>query len=1001
MIRVALRGMAGRKLRATLTAVAIVLGVAMMSGAYVLTDTIDKAFDAIFVDSYADTDAIVTGKSSDISFEGETAQAPPIPEETLERVRAVAGVEVATGSVQDFRTKLVREDGEAVGTGGAPSFAFGIETGEEYDRFNPLNLVEGRWPSGGGEVAVDEGTAEDEDLAIGDTIGVAALGAAQEFEIVGIAKYGDLSSIGSATFAIFDIPTAQRLLDKEGQLDSVQAAAAGGLTAAELTRRLDDEFGPEFTVRTGVEQAEEDSGELSTFTNIIRYFLLSFAGIALFVGAFVIFNTLSITVAQRTREFATLRTIGASRRQVLTSVIVEALVIGFTASVIGLFSGLGLAVGLNKLFVALNLDLPQTQTVFATRTIVVSLLVGTLVTLVAGLFPALRATRVPPIAAVREGAELPRGRFARYTTPIAGVIVALAVVALSYAMLVDDLDTANRFILLGVGVLALFVGVAMLSSRLVRPLVTAIGPVAAPLMRGLEILFFPLTLAFSLLGRAVRGEGVSRGRRVALWAASLGIFLVSGLVGVGLFMLGSALPAIVGTVPLALGIGAIVLAAPGLIGCTVALPILLVITAVRGTRVAEPAAVESDLSTQTLGKENARRNPGRTAATAAALMIGIALVTFVAVLAQGLRVSNSDAIERQIQSDLIVTSQDGYSEFPAAVGDAVEEAGLGEVSNVRQDTARIAGSGANLTGLDERAQAVYGFTWKEGSDELLGNLGDDGAVLPNNVAEDKDLAVGDTFTIQSTDNRTAKFTVRGIYEGSPFYPLLGSASISQEAFDDLYERPRNRFTLVNVEGGPTEDSQARLEAALDDFPDTRVFTRESWIDKEDEEIGQFLMLLYVLLALSVIISLFGMVNTLALSVFERTRELGMLRAVGMTRRQVRRMVRHESVITALIGAALGLPLGIFLALLVTQALAQFDLQFAIPAGSLVAFVIVAIIAGLLAAILPARRASRLRILEALQYESDTARPPARRGARLIPPAHADTTRVRYRLETHG
>jgi putative ABC transport system permease protein len=210
--------------------------------------------------------------------------------------------------------------------------------------------------------------------------------------------------------------------------------------------------------------------------------------------------------------------------------------------------------------------------------------------------------------------------------------------------------------------------------------------------------------------------------------------------------------------------------------------------------------------------------------------------------------------------------------------------------------------------------------------------------------------------------------VRGIYEGSPFYPLLGSASTSKNAFDGLYERPRNRFTLVNVAGDAGETQRAALERELEGFADTRVQTRQGWIDKEDREIQRFLLLLYVLLALSVVISLFGMVNTLALSVFERTRELGMLRAVGMTRRQVRRMVRHESVITALIGTALGLPLGIFLALLVTQALSQYDLQFAIPFGSLTLFIIVAIIAGLLAAILPARRAARLNVLEALQYE---------------------------------
>jgi putative ABC transport system permease protein len=434
--------------------------------------------------------------------------------------------------------------------------------------------------------------------------------------------------------------------------------------------------------------------------------------------------------------------------------------------------------------------------------------------------------------------------------------VVLAVIALSYGTLADDIATRDRFALLGIGVLSLFIGVAMLSSRLVVPLAKVVGIPA---------------------------------RRIG------------GVAG-------------------------------------------------------------------QLAEGNAQRNPGRTAATAAALMIGIALVTFVAVLAHGLRISNSDAIERQIRADLIITSEDGYSEFPAAVGDEVEDAREVEtVSNVRQDISEIDGNAGNLTGLDVRIDDVYDFRWVEGSDELLAGLGDDGAVLPDNVAEDNDLAVGDTVTVRSTDNETKDFVVRGIYDGSPFYPLLGSASVSQGAFDGLYDRPRNRFTLINVPGDP-EAAKADIERAVEGFPDTRVQTRQDWIDKEDREIQQFLLLLYVLLALSVIISLFGMVNTLALSVFERTRELGMLRAVGMTRRQVRRMIRHESVITALIGAALGLPLGIFLALLVTRALSQYDLQFALPTLSLIVFVLVSIFAGLLAAILPARRAARLRVLEALQYE---------------------------------
>ena len=436
--------------------------------------------------------------------------------------------------------------------------------------------------------------------------------------------------------------------------------------------------------------------------------------------------------------------------------------------------------------------------------------------------------------------------------------VVIAVAALSYALLADGIETGTRFILLGVGVLALFVGVALLSSRLVVPLARIVGLPA-------------------------RRIGGAAGK---------------------------------------------------------------------------------------LAEGNAMRDPGRTASTAAALMIGIALVTFVGVLAQGLRESNSDAIEQQIQADLVVTSQDGYTEFPAAVGDAAAELdGTELVSNVRQDVAEIDGRGANLTGLDgTTVNQVYDFRWTDGSDEVLASLGADGAVLPDDVAEDKDLAVGDSFAVLSTDNKRQDFVVRGIYDGSPFYPLLGTASVSQAAFDELYERPRNRFTLINVPGEPGAAQKASVEQGLETFPDTRVQTRQEWIDKEDEEISQFLLLLYVLLALSVVISLFGMINTLALSVFERTRELGMLRAVGMTRRQTRRMVRHESVMVALIGAALGLPLGIFLALLATQALAQYDLQFAIPTGALITFVIVSMIAGIVAAILPARRAARLRVLEALQYE---------------------------------
>jgi putative ABC transport system permease protein len=859
VILVALRGLAGRKFRAVATGLAIVLGVAMVAGTFVLTDTIDKAFSTIFEESYAGTDAVVSSKSADISFQGDTAEAEPVPESMLARVRAVSSVDAATGSVVDqSATKIIGSNGKAIDTQGAPSFGFGIDSSPELSRFNPLNILEGRWPSGPNEVVIDANTADEQHFKVGHTIKIATLEPVQRFKLIGIARYGTVQSLGSATFAVFDIPTAQKLLHRQGELDGISVAAKEGTTPEQLASDLRRQLPPTVEVKTGAEEAAKASEDVSDFTKIIRYFLLAFGAIALFVGAFVIFNTLSITVAQRTREFATLRTIGGSRRQLLVSVIIEALVIGIVASVLGLLLGFALARGINALFVALDADLPSTAQVYAPRTFIVAILIGVVVTLVAGLAPAVRATRVPPIAAVREGAELPRGRLAPYVPYIAGVIVAIALLLLGYAMFADSLDTGPRLISIALGVLGLFVGVAMLSRLAVPPVARAVG--------------YPSARVGGVAGSLARG--------------------------------------------------------------------------------------------------NALRNPGRTAATAAALMIGLALVTFIAVLSAGMKRSNRDAIEAQVVADYVVTSQNGFEPFVAAAGDAASRSTAAQQStSVRSDLAKFAGKSGYLTGIEPGAIAsAYRFDWKDGSDAVLGQLGTDGAIIDKDFADDKDLSVGDRFPLLVPSGERRVLVVRGIYEPPPFYPLLGNVSIAKSTFDTLYERPRNQFTFVNVAGDPTDATQKELEQALADFPDAKVQTREAWIKDQDKDFNQFLIMLYVLLALSVIVSLFGMVNTLVLSVFERTRELGMLRAVGMTRRQTRRMIRHESVITALIGAALGLPLGIFLAALVTRALSQFDVQYALPWGQLVVFVIVAIVAGVLAAIIPARRAARLRVLEALQYE---------------------------------
>ncbi len=288
---------------------------------------------------------------------------------------------------------------------------------------------------------------------------------------------------------------------------------------------------------------------------------------------------------------------------------------------------------------------------------------------------------------------------------------------------------------------------------------------------------------------------------------------------------------------------------------------------------------------------------------------------------------------------------------------------------MRSELAEIDGHGGYLTGIDPaHITAGYNFDWTEGSDAILAQLGSNGAIVDKQFADDHGISVGQTVTVRTGENTSTKAVVKGVYRPPPFYPLLGSLSIPIETFDSLVDRPRNQYTFVKVRGGPNDASRAELEQAAAGFPDAKVQTRKEWIDKEDAEFGQFLMLLYVLLTLSVIVSLFGMVNTLVLSVFERTRELGMLRAIGMTRRQVRRMVRHESVITALIGAAIGVPLGIFLAALVTRALDQFDVRFIVPWGQLVVLAVLAVVVGVIAAIMPARRAARLNPLEALQYE---------------------------------
>ncbi len=642
---------------------------------------------------------------------------------------------------------------------------------------------------------------------------------------------------------IFDVATAQQLLRKEGRLDTIAVAAAPGVSDDDLKERLEQALGSAVRVQTGDEKAASDSDDIEEATSFIRYFLLAFGFIALGVGAFVIYNTLTITVAQRVRELATLRALGATGKQVRRSVLIEGLALGVLASIVGLVVGYFLASGLSSVFVAFGIDLPKTDQVVKPRTVVASLAIGIVVTALASIAPARRATRISPVAAMQEGAKLPPKLGAR--RPALGMVVLAAALALLVAGAFAGFAVEVSLALLGAGCLVLFAGVAILAHRVVTPLAR-------------------------WLGQPARRAGGAAGH---------------------------------------------------------------------------------------LAQENAARNPARTASTAGALMIGLALVTLVATLGAGLRSSNREALEGQVTAPIVASAENGWNTIPAAAARALEKVPGVQVYPIGHDFGKAFGDDVSVDGLPDGVGAVVRAPQLPGPDE---------AVVERSYARDHDLVIGSSLRLTAADGKRLTLRVSGFQTRTSVEkidPVFGRVLLRRATFDAAFPRSGDQYVFV--------DGTAQLSAvksALKPFPDVEANTRAAWIDKRVEGIDMLLNLLYVLLALSVVVSLFGMVNTLVLSVFERTREIGMLRAIGMSRRQVRRMVRHESVITALIGAALGLPLGLLLAALLSSALADEGVAFAVPGGALVTFTIVAIIAGILAAIAPARRAARVDVLRALQYE---------------------------------
>jgi putative ABC transport system permease protein len=845
MTSVALKGILRRKTRTVLTSLAIVLGVGMVCGTFIFTDTVQRAFNGVFSSSYEHTSLVVAGKQI-VTGAG---MSPTVPASLVEKVRAVPGVQAAAGNLLFDTVELVGSNSKAIGNG-SPQVGFGIDSSDS--RFNPLALDRGSWPHGPHQIAVGTTTAAKEHIEIGDVIGAKGRGAVRRYTVTGLVDFPGVS-VGTATVAAFDVPTAQAVLGKQGRYDSISVIAAAGVPERELATRIEPLLGTNEVVRTADEQAANDQRNIAGATSLVRYVLLAFAGIALFVGAFVIFNTISMTVAQRTREFATLRTIGASRRQVLRSVLLESAAVGAVASTLGVVLGLGLARALEALFKGL----PKAATVVEPRTVIVSVAVGVAVTLLASVVPALRAMRVPPISAVREGSTVRPTRFARWKPYAAGVLIVTGVIVVASGFLSGG-NPRSVLVPAAAGMLLLFLGAAMISSRAVAPLIRVVG-------------------------RPARQVGGSAGK---------------------------------------------------------------------------------------LASANAARDPGRTAATAAALMIGLALVTFISVLATGLERSTRDDLSRQLTSDYVVhASGSSSSAYISRQADAAiaSVADVTEVSGVRGDKARAFGSTVAVAGLDGRTIGhVSDFAWKHGSGEVLASLGN-GAVVDASYANQHHLSIGTPLELKTSLGARRTFVVRAIYRPT-VEPVFGDVLIDRGVFDRTFPSPQNIYTLVNVRGGATPTMTAALTHAVSSFTDVSVDTKAGWIQQQVDAISQVLAIFYAFLTMSVIVSVFGMINTLVLALFERTREIGMLRAIGMSRRQVRRMVRHESIITALVGAALGLPLGVLLAAILTRGMASKGVSFHVPIGQLAFFACLAVVVGAWAAVLPSRRAARLDVLRALQYE---------------------------------
>ena len=850
MLAMSLKSMLAHRRRLAATAVAVILGVSLIAGTLVLTDTISQTFGGLYTTVYQGTNAVVRAKAAFTGTQGSGAQRPPVDAGLVSSLRTVPGVAADEGVIWGY-TRLVGKNGQALGkpANGAPTLG---RNWSQVAALNSFHLVAGHAPQAAGQVVIDAKSARDGHLAVGDTTTVLASGPPRRVQVVGIAGFGSADSPGGASVVLFTTPVAQRLLAAPGKFGTIAFAARPGVSQAQLARNLRAVLPAGLEAVTGQQAASEDRSSIVNAIGQLTALILVFAITALLVGAFMIFNTFSITVAQRTRENGLLRALGATRRQVLSSVLAEAVTVGLLASAVGLGVGVAVAAGLKALLAALSIDIPAGGIVFAARTVIIALVVGTGVTVAAALSPARKAGKVPPIAAMQDAVATSTGYGSRQR-----VYVGVGVLVL--------------------GAAALFTGLLAHPSKPV--LFVGLGAV---------LVFF----AVAILGRTV----------------SLPISRV----------LGAPLPRLRGV--------------PG-----------------------------------TIARQNAMRNPKRTAAAASALMICVGMVTFITIFASSTKAAANTVYDRSFTGDFIINSgMAGFGGVDPALARRVSQ--LPQValaSGARVGMAKIEGGVQQVVAVDPRtAFGIFDIQPLQGNQN---DLGRDAIAVYKTVAADHHLKVGDRIPVLFADTGTRSMRVALIYgSNQPAGNYLLGISAYQANFTSQYDQ---LVFIKKAPGASTAAALAAIKTVTRDYPGTTVQNQAQYIAQLTQPINQILNLIYVLLLLTVIIALLGIGNTLALSIYERIREIGLFRAVGMTRRQLRSTIRLESVVIALQGTALGLLIGVLFGWTIVHSLNIFGTGVvSIPYLTLVIVVILAAIGGVLAAISPARRAAKLNILRAIVTE---------------------------------